>query len=573
LATGHQPIGNEDDPIQIICNGEIYNYRELSKNLVTLGHTLKTNSDSEVIVHLYEQYSDDCVNHLNGIFSFAIWDRKKRKLLLARDHLGVKPLFYFHDKEKLSFASEIKAILQDPTIKRELNREALYQYLSLNYTPSPLTMFKNIHALRPGHTLVFFNGQVKLSQYWDMSFDENRDIDGRNLGNVVRENIEQSVKMQMVSDVPVGGFLSGGLDSSIIVHFMKKYATQRVKTFNVRFDESSYDESSYARSVSQAYGTDHYEVFCRAEDYLKNISDIIWHADNLTVDISMLPLMLVSRLAKQHVKVVLSGDGADELFAGYPTYAADQFVNYYQRLPKFLKNKMIPGIIHHLPPSEKKMSFEFKAKRFVNGANLSLEEAHYSWRTIFYDQEKKRLLSENMFEEIRHDSFWSYERFYNQVTSKDSLSRHLYADMKVWLVDSILAKVDFMSMAHSLEVRVPFLNPKFVEFATAIPSSYKLKNFIPKYILKEAMKNDIPRNIIKRKKAGFNIPIGKWFRNDLKELLMDTLCKENVNKMDCLNWPYINKLIVDHMQFKKDNGYKLLSLLHFCLWYNTFLKD
>ena len=571
LETGSQPIHNEDSSAWIVCNGEIYNYRSLRVDLKAKGHRFYTGSDTEVILHLYEEYQEKCVDYLNGIFAFAIWDRRRRKLLVARDRLGVKPLFYYQDKNKLIFASEIKAIISDPALERKLNKEALSHFFSFNYLPSPLTMFKGIQSLLPGYMLICSDGDIRISKYWELVFEPKLGLKEVEVAEQLLGHMRRAVKMQLASDVPLGAFLSGGMDSTAVVSLMRENFNQPFKTFNVSFQESSYDESSYAALAAKFFGTEHYEVLCRPKDYIKYLPEIIRHSDNLTVDISMLPLYLVSRLASQQVKVVLSGDGADELFAGYPTYRADRMAEFYCRLPSFIKQRLIPGIIEKLPVSERKMSFEFKAKRFIRGADSDSRKAHFSWRMIFSPWEKQLLFSPDFLNQELIDSAESYRTLYRDTDSWEELSRHQYADIKSWLPDSILAKVDFMSMASSLEVRVPYLDHELVEFAAAIPAGFKLKGSSGKHILKKAIKNKIPASILKRKKAGFNIPVGKWFRGSLKELLRDTLSKETIDRIGCFNRPYIEKLIQDHLDSKRDNGYKLLSLVHFCRWHDEFI--
>ncbi len=572
LKKGHQPLHNEDNSIWIVCNGEIYNYLELRDELKKKGHTFYTKSDTEVIVHLYEKYGERCLDYLNGIFAFAIWNKRKKKLFLARDRLGVKPLFYYRDKDKLIFASEIKAILQEPTLKREVNQEALYHFLSLNYIPSPLTIFKNIYSLPAGHMLMCSDKNFKVLKYWDVSFEETYDLGKMEFIEQLKDYLDRSIKMQLISDVPIGAFLSGGIDSSTIVNFIRENSNEAIKTFNVRFQEPSYDESCYATQASKLFNTQHYEIFCKPQDYINFLPKIIRHADNLTTDVSMLPLYLVSQLASQHVKVVLSGDGADELFAGYSTYAADKLACLYRYLPGVVTTKLIPSLVSRLPLSSRKMSFEFKAKRFIQGVNLSPEEAHYSWRTIFSEEEKKKLLVKDFLNDSFRDTFQVYRKFYQDTYSWETLSRHQYADMKVWLVDSILAKVDSMSMANSLEVRVPFLDHRLVEFAAKIPAKLKLNGLVNKYILKRAMKDKLPSSILKRTKAGFDIPIGKWLRTDLKKLMTDILNKTTVDRVGYFNWEYIKKLMDDHSSLKRDNGFKLLGLIHFSLWHDFYIK-
>ncbi len=573
LSTGHQPIPNEDQTIWCICNGEIYNYRALTEQLKSKGHRFSTKSDSEVIIHLYEEYQEEFVKKLNGIFSFALWDDKQKKLVLARDQLGVKPLFYYSDSSKLIFSSEIKAILKHTEVKREVDSQSIYNYFSLNYIPAPATAFKNISALLPGHICVIQNKHIRIQQYWDVQFDAQLNNSPTQIARDLRDLVEDSVKRQLVSDVPVGTFLSGGLDSTIVTYLAAKHYPEKIKTFNVRFKEDSFDESSYAKLAARTFQTEHFEIFCEADDYKKYLPEIIMHADNLTADISMLPLYLVSKLAHQHVKVVLAGDGADELFAGYPTYQADRLLQRVHLLPSFMRNQWLPSLVNALPVSHKKMSFEFKAKRFMHGAQLTEDAAHCAWRLIFNDHERELLLSQDVLQSAKNSTFSAFGKYYEGKDQWERLSRHQYVDVKTWMVDSILSKVDLMSMTHALEVRVPLLNSELVEFSAKIPCALKLKGAIPKYILKKAFENDIPKPILNRAKAGFNIPIGHWFRHELKDMVQSVLSERNVRAVPVLNVNAVNQLVAEHSAGKKDNSYKLLSLMHFVLWYERFIKS
>jgi asparagine synthase (glutamine-hydrolysing) len=575
LASGHQPISNEDGTIWLVYNGEIYNYKELAKELRRKGHTLRTASDTEVIVHLYEDLGEGCVHPLNGIFAFALWDARKRRLVLARDRLGVKPLFYAASAHCLVFGSEVKAIIQDPQIDRQLDLRALSDFLSFNYVPAPRTILAGIRALLPGHVLVCEEGEIRLIRYWDIPFSE---VQGpcRSEGEYIeglRHEISRAVKMQMVSDVPVGAFLSGGVDSSTIVALMVQAADQQIKTFSVGFEQKSYDELSYARLASNHFGTDHYEITCTPHRFREMLRDIVWQADSLLADISLLPVYLVSQLASRHLKVILSGDGSDELFAGYSTYLADRLAKLYRYLPMRLKDGLLPWAIGHLPSSGQKMNFQFKAERFVRGASLPPEEAHCSWRYIFSPEEKALVLSDEVKQEIGdHDSFMAYDRAYAMADTEDELSRSQYADMKVWLVDSILAKVDYMSMAHSLEVRVPFLDHKVVEYAAAVPPYLRLKGRTDKYILRRAVKNLLPQQIVNRRKAGFQIPADTWFRNELATVVRDTLTKKAICDLGVFDWTFVDGLVSDHLSGRSNHGLKLLGLITFCSWYDLFLR-
>lgn len=576
LAGGHQPISNEDGTIWLVYNGEIYNYRQLAKELRRRGHTLHTASDTEVIVHLYEDLGEGCVHPLNGIFAFALWDAPKHRLVLARDRLGVKPLFYAANAHCLVFGSEIKAIIQDPQINRQLDLQALSDFLSFNYVPTPRTILAGIKALLPGHMLVCEEDKIQLTRYWDVSFSEVQSqyrSEEEYIGGL-RHEISRAVKMQMVSDVPVGAFLSGGVDSSTIVTLMAQAADRQIKTFSVGFEQKSYDELPHARLASNHFGTDHYEVTCTPHRFGEVLRDIVWHADSLLADMSLLPVYLVSQLASQHLKVILSGDGSDELFAGYSTYLADRLAKLYHRLPVRLKDELLPWAIARLPSSDKKMNFQFKAERFVRGASLPSEEAHCSWRYIFSPEEKGMLLSNEVKQEISdHDSFTAYGHAYATAGTWDELSRHQYADMKIWLVDSILAKVDYMSMAHSLEVRVPFLDHKVVEYAAAVPPSLRLKGRIDKYILRRAVKNLLPQQIVNRRKAGFQIPIDTWFRNELATMVRDTLTERATCDLGVFDWTFVDRLVSSHLSAQSNHGLKLLGLITFYTWYDLFLRS
>jgi asparagine synthase (glutamine-hydrolysing) len=574
LVTGHQPMTNEDGTLWIVHNGEIYNYQMLAEQLQRKGHTLSTTSDTEVIVHLYEDLGDDCVRCLSGIFAFALWDTRERRLLLARDRLGVKPLLYFADDQGLVFGSELKAIVQDSHVERRLDFQALNDFLSSNYVPGSRTILAGIRALPAGHILVCEGDRIQVTRYWDLHFTQDQGVPNSEAAYVegLREAIARAVKMQMVSDVPVGAFLSGGVDSSSIVALMTQATDQRIKTFSVGFEQKSFDELSYARLVSRDFCTDHYEVICSPFQFADLLPDLVWHADGLLADMSMLPLYLVSQLAGQHLKVVLSGDGGDELFAGYSTYQADRLAIVYRRLPSLLRDTVVPQVIEWLPVSYDKMSFQLKAQRFVQSASLPPEQAHASWRRIFSPEEKVALISNEVLGQIDADSFAAYDQAYSVAGDWDELSRHQYADIHVWLVDSILAKVDNMSMAHSLEVRVPFLDHELVEYVATIPSCLRLKGATEKYILRQAVKNMVPPQIVNRRKAGFHIPIDTWFRAELAPFVRDTLTEDRINDIGVFNWPFVERLVSDHLAGRGNHGLKLLGLITFCKWHDLFLR-
>jgi asparagine synthase (glutamine-hydrolysing) len=456
LFTGRQPISNEDKSIWVVLNGEIYNFKPLRASLIEKGHIFYTESDTEVIVHSYEEYGEEFVRHLNGMYGIAIWDEKKEKLILLRDRIGIKPLYYYISNDSLLFATEIKAILKD-NIKREIDLQSLWNYLSYNYIPGPLTIFKGIRKLMPGHILIWEKGRSEIRQYWDL---ESSKI--------------QTDPIQHHISVPLGVFLSGGIDSSIVVAMMREVANSRIKTFSIGFEDRSYDELDYARIISNHFGTEHYElvVKMKPKDILPKLA---YFFDEPFADFSAIPVYYLSEMTRKNVTVALGGDGGDELFAGYETYNAYKFANLYKLLPGFLSKGIIPAVVKRLPVSHKRISFDYKAKRFVRGALLPPAEAHFWWKVIFTEDAKKELKAHGTeWTAGLEDPFQLMKQHFNSATQYDTLSRLQYMDMKVYLPDDILTKVDRMSMAHALEVRPPFLDHSVVEYAFDIPSSMRL---------------------------------------------------------------------------------------------------
>jgi asparagine synthase (glutamine-hydrolysing) len=571
---GHQPMSNEDGTIWVTYNGEIYNFSELREELAQRGHIFSSRTDTEVIVHGYEEWGERCVERFNGMFAFGLWDMHQRKLLLVRDRLGIKPLFYYVDDEKFLFASEIKAILRYPKVNRALDESAIYDYLSLNYVPAPKTPFAHVRALRPGHWLMLQDGHVKEEPYWDLCCPHpNQPRSEREYIEDITGLIQDAVRRRLVADVPVGGFLSGGLDSSAILYFMKQAGHGSLKTFNVGFPEKTYDESSYARLMAQHVGTKHYETCCKPADFKDLLETIAWHADNLTADISMVPMYLLARLARQEVTVVLSGDGGDEVFGGYLTYQADQLANYYRRLPTWLRRYLVQPIVAALPNSARKQSFDFKLKQFIAGAEFSPDKAHCAWRTIFSDAEKMQVLSGDFLETVHEqDTAACYHQHFDHADDRSEMDKIFYADFKVFLADSILAKVDTMTMAHALEARVPLLDYRLVELSASIPARLKIKRLATKHIFKQAMAPHLPRQIVFRKKEGFHPPMASWFRRELRSFVNDVLCGENLRSIGILNAPYIEALKGRHFAGTENNAFKLWSLMNFVAWHSQVLQ-
>jgi asparagine synthase (glutamine-hydrolysing) len=570
---GRQPMGNEDGTIHVTYNGEIYNFPELREELIRQGHSFSSRSDTEVIVHAYEQWGERCVERFNGMFAFGLWDSRQKKLVLLRDRLGVKPLFYYLDQDKLLFASEIKGILQHPQISKELDHSALYDYFSLNYVPSPKTPFARIRALLPGHWLTVENGQINIVQYWDLNFSATDQT--RTEAEYIEEILhllQDGIHRRLIADVPLGGFLSGGLDSSAIVYFMNRLGHHPLKTFNVSFTEQSYDESPYARLVAQHVGTEHHEVSCTPGDLRNLLETIAWHADNLTADISMVPMYLLSKLAREQVTVALSGDGGDELFGGYLTYQADIFAGYYRWLPSWVRHYLVRPLVSTLPNSNGKQSMDYKLKKFIEGAELPPERAHYVWRTIFSDIEKSRVLSDDFLCTIQSDSADSYCRYFANAKASLEMDKIFYADFKVFLADSILRKVDSMTMANSLEAREPLLDYRLVELSTRIPESLKVKRWKTKYIFKKTMASLLPHQIVFRKKEGFHTPMASWFRQQLRSFVSDVLSRDNLRALGIFNVAYVEQLKLRHFNGLENNAFKLWGLMNFIAWHRQLAR-
>ena len=569
IETGHQPIHNEDESIWIVFNGEIYNYRELRQFLERTGHKFYTLSDTEVIIHLYEEFGEECVKKLNGMFAFAIWDSKDKKLILARDRIGIKPLHYAILNDKLIFGSEIKSILEDADVKREVNLRALHLFLAFEYVPAPETMFVGIKKLLPGHMLIYKSGNIIIKQYWDLEFKNSRQTI-EYYTHKIYALLKESVRRRLMSDVPLGAFLSGGIDSSSIVALMSELMDAPVKTFSIGFEDQSYNELKYARIVAEHFGTEHYEEII-TPDAVKLVKKIIRYLDEPFADVSVFPTYLVSDLARKHVTVVLSGDGGDELFAGYDWYVASRLDNLYRKAPAVFR-KAIAETIHKLPPSSQKKGFVNILQRFVEGSSLPVDGRHIRWQYFITDEGKKYLYTTNTNNEWSN-LFDVINGYYLRDNANDRLSKEQYVDIKMYLPDDILVKVDRMSMANSLEARVPFLDHEFVEFSATIPADLKLHGLRTKYILKRAMSRLLPEEIIHRKKQGFSIPMKNWLRDELRNLMLEILSEKRLKENGYFNYEYVNKIMKQHLEGRRNNAHQLWALMVFELWYEMHIDQ
>ncbi|MEZ4617174.1 MAG: asparagine synthase (glutamine-hydrolyzing) [Caldilineaceae bacterium] len=529
LTDGQQPIWNEDKRCCIVYNGELYNYQDLRPELLARGHRFRTHSDTEVILHAYEEWGLDALQRFNGMYAFAIWDGYAQRLLIARDRIGIKPLYYYRDEQRLVFASEIKAILADPSIPRDLNPQGLANFLAFGHAVAPATMYRNIYKLLPGHLMICQDGAVTVSEYWDVGQSaqaiQMADRSEAALVQEIRTLLSDAVRRQMVADVPVGAFLSGGVDSSAVVALMKQHATGPVKTFSLGFNAgSSYNELSAARRVADYLGTEHHELLVEHVDLVETLRTLVYHYDEPFGDSAGFPLYLLSRFARDHAKVVLVGDGGDELFGGYRRYAVDQWAAAYGYLPSILTQRFVPTLAERLPRLR-------RIKRTLTTLPIIDPARRYAaWLALFTPALQQELLQPDLLAAIGdYDPAWRYPELYgalNGKTASDHLNRLMYVDLKNWLVDMYMEKTDKATMAGSIEARLPILDHRLVELAFQIPGRYKVRGMTTKHIFKQAVSTLIPEDVLRRPKQGFAVPTEPWFRGELKDFSFDVLFDE-----------------------------------------------
>ena len=564
LEGGHQPIFNEDKNIVTTCNGEIYNFKSLREELISKGHKFYTKSDTEVIVHLYEEYGRDLVNKLRGMFALAVWDSNKEELTLARDRLGIKPLFYAVQDDKLLFSSEIKSILNSGLYEKNIDYQALHNYLSFMTTSGRRTIFEGVSRLLPGQMLIYSKGQIKKDIYWRPPVSSKKKVSWGDFYDILLD----SVKSHLVSDVELGAFLSGGLDSSAVVGLMSKIMDRPVKTFSIGFSgDEYYNELPFARAVAAHFKTDHQE-FVVTPDLVKVLPKIIEYFDEPFAVSSALPLYFLSQLAREKVKVVLSGDGADESMAGYHhRYLALKLARHFDRNP-FLKKLPLKDGLKIVMGSKRN-----KVDKFFSQIDSNPEDRYFRYMTKFQEEQKKSLYSDSLRQETT--SFNSgnvFSHYYEEANVDDFLNRYLYLDLKTSLPDEMLTKVDRMTMAHGLEARVPFLDHLLIEYVLPLSSKLKLKGKTPKYILRKAMKGILPRSILKRKKHGFEVPVDEWIRGKLKEYIKEYLNEDRIKREGFFNWDTVKGFLDDHCQHKANYGHQLWILLMFGIWHEKYLS-
>lgn len=574
---GHQPISNEDETVWIVLNGEIYDFQALREELEAKGHHFRTRTDTEVIVHLYEEEGLDFVKRLRGMFALALWDAPRSRLVLARDRIGKKPLYLRREPHRILFASEIKCILAAEDVPRRIDPQALREYLALGYVPGPRTMFEGIEKVLAGHLLVIENGEVRDREYWDAPFAATQNRPEEEWVELVRQKLLESVRIRMVADVPLGAFLSGGIDSSAVVAAMAQFSDRPVKTYSIGFEgeDKFYNELPYARVVADAFHTDHHEIIVRPQ-VAELLPKLIWHLDEPIADSAFFTTYLVSKLARESVTVILSGVGGDELFGGYRRYLGDALWRYYALLPEVLRRKWLPAILDRLPRdrhSNWKNNIRY-ASAFVTTAQLDPVARYMSYVTICSPDMQSRLLqgSSGYGSDSSHEPALEVMRAcFDRCQSADSLNRIMYADIKTSLCDDLLALTDKTTMAASIECRAPFVDQELVELAGQIPSSMKIHGFTLKHLLKRVVQPWLPKEILQRKKRGFGAPVGSWVRNDLQPLVDDMLSETQVKKRGLFDWSVVQEIVSSHKTQQSDRTDHLLALISLESWCRIFL--
>ena len=573
LVTGEQPVFNENQTIAVILNGEIYNYRELRADLEKRGHSFRSASDTEVLPHLYEEHGDAMVEHLNGMFAFALWDQNRRRLVIARDRFGEKPLYWGVFDNTLLFASEPKVLLAHPSVTPTLNLQALRQYLSFDYIPAPLSIYEGINKLPAAHTLVLQDGRVSVEPYWRLSYKQQQPVPSeREAAETLRDLLADAVRMRLVSDVPLGVLLSGGVDSSAVAALAVRASSEAVKTFSISFAEASFDESAYARGVAKFLGTDHHEERLSANLAANLVSEIGSWMDEPFSDPSLVPTYLLSRFTRKHVTVALGGDGGDELFAGYQMYAGHRWAELYNYVPRFVRRGLIEPAVGLLPVKTKNLSLDYKAHRFVTGAYYDTVARHHVWFGSFTPEQQEQLLTADVREKTNGDIYSQARLMMEDCEDSDVVTRMQSLDTRLYLAEDILTKVDRASMAVSLEVRAPFLDPRVAEYAASLPCNYKLRRNKTKYILKRAVAELLPPFVIRRGKKGFGVPVAEWLKFKLRPLARDLLSPARVRRAGVFDPVYVERLLDEHERGVANHRKVLWTLLMFELWHESFVE-
>ena len=572
LAGGQQPIYNHDKTIAIVFNGEIYNFQELRDDLIEDGDKFYTNSDTEVIVHLYEKYGADCLNHLRGMFALAIWDDTEKTLFIARDRVGQKPLLYSHQANgDLIFGSEFQAILKHPDVSRGVDYDAIDSYLTYLCVPAPQTAFKNIRKLEPGHWMRWKNGEIETKRYWLPNFSKKIKITQEEAEEETLRILREATKMRMISEVPLGAFLSGGVDSSAVVALMALESERPVKTFSIGFEEQDFSELKYAKAVAKHVGAE-YNEFIVKPNALEVLPKLVKHYGEPYADSSAIPTYYVSKETRKYVTVALNGDGGDESFAGYERHAAMRIAETYHKIPKFARKLFVETSINLLPTSEVKKSRVRDVQRFLRAASLPKNERYFRWMSTFYRDAKENLYTKDFVETVsENDSIKFLDQWFSKANGSGIVDATLLTDQMTYLPNDLLVKVDIASMANSLEARSPFLDHKVIEFAASLPENIKMKRFQTKSLLKRVAAKLVPKEVIYRRKMGFGVPIGTWFRNDMKDFVKEILLSEKAMKRGIAKPEVVTKYVNEHINSERDHTFQIWTLLMLELWFREFI--
>jgi asparagine synthase (glutamine-hydrolysing) len=574
-SAGRQPMTNEDGSLVLAYNGEVYNFLELKEryDLVGRGHRFRSRTDTEVLLHLFEELGLDMVNELNGMFAIVIWDSRERTLYLIRDRYGIKPLFFQRDDHQFRFASEIKALLADDRVPRAVSLQALHDFLTFDYVPGPQTAFEGIHEVPPGHWMrIGPAGETRVRRYWDLPFDTDEAIAEKAAVARARDLMEEAVVRRLVADVPLGVLLSGGMDSSALVAFMRRHVSEPIRTYSVGFHETTFDERPAARLVSDRFGTVHREVVVTPQRVREMLPGYLRYIDEPYADGSAIPTYWVSDLAKGEVVVLLSGEGGDEAFAGYETYAAQKAARIARAVPRWIRRTVLTPLVARLPVSHTKLSLEFRLKRFLGGLDLDPLEAHIWWRIVLTEAEKLALYTPAVVESMtplgpdRH-----FREVFDRTRADAVLDRLLHVDAAVFLPDDLMIKNDRMTMAHSLEARVPFTDPELTEFMSTVPARIKFPGFRKKHIMRKALKDLLPPAILGRKKVGLELPYSRWLSADLKDVLLDYCGQDRVEATGLFRPEAVTGLVEDHLAFRHDHGRTLWGLMNFMMWHEAYI--
>ncbi|MBU4274590.1 asparagine synthase (glutamine-hydrolyzing) [Patescibacteria group bacterium] len=568
-AAGHQPMVNKDGTLQIIFNGEIYNFQVIKKELENLGHKFKSKTDTEVILYSYEEWGINCLAKFNGMFAFAIWDKKKQQFLLARDRLGEKPLYYYFDQEKFVFASEIKAILEDHSIPRKIDNQGLVNYFTFGHSIAPDTIYQGIKKLLPGHYLIFKNGQIEIKEYWDPNIPDKKEDKGKDYyQQTIRELFEEAVKEELISDVPLGAFLSGGIDSSLVVAMMAKNGVSPLRTFSVGFDVAGteFNELADAKIVANHFKTEHHELFLKELDLINILNKLVYHYDEPFGDAAAFPVFYLSQFAKKYVTVVLTGEGGDEIFGGYRRYIIESNRSKLLILNWLFKNNILSKTVGLLPGLR-------RTKKFIETISIKDDLSRYTNWLSFFSKEMVRDLFKPELLGTRENPLKEYKKYFSRYQAENLLDKIMYLDQKIWLPDCYLEKVDKASMAFGLETRSPILNHHLVEFANSIPAKYKIRGVKTKYILKEAMKDFLPNQVLNKKKHGLAVPTNIWFKGKLKNYLFEIIFDRKTKSRGYFNFSYIEKLYKKYQQGNQPFDFQFWLILNFELWHRQFMDN